>query len=304
MKKKRKLLSTSNILNILGIILGSMLMGLGYAVFLMPFKIAPGGVGGLAQIIYFKLGVTPGIFMLMVNIPLFFVGVWQFGKQFGFKTIIAILLTSFFSDFFISQTFLGISALQPFMYVINGTRSFTNEYILAVLAGALTYGLGIGLVIRNNGSTGGSDIPALLLRKYFGFSMGAGYMVIDTVIILLTGYFFKDANLILWALFALVVTSKVTDVVIEGFSVTKGVTILSDKTEEIREEILFEMKRGCTIYKGEGGFSRQPRDIIYVIITNRELARLKQKVKDIDSQAFFVVNDIHQTLGKGFRNFE
>ncbi|MBN2830643.1 MAG: YitT family protein [Candidatus Cloacimonetes bacterium] len=304
MKRKRKILSTENILNIIGIAFGAMFMGFGYSLFFIPFKIAPGGVSGLAQIFYFKLGIQPGQFMLMLNIPLFLIGVWQFGKQFGFKTIVAIVLTSFFADFFLGETLHKIPGIIPFFYQIDGAWSFTNEYILAVLAGSMIYGFGIGLVLRNHGSTGGSDIPALLLRKYFGLSMGTSYLMIDSIVILLTGYFFKNANLVLWALFALVVTSKVTDVVIEGFSVTRGVTILSNKTEEIREGILFELNRGCTIYKGEGGFSREPRDIIFTIVTNRELSRLKQMVKDVDSQAFFVVSDIHQTLGKGFRKFD
>ncbi len=304
MKKKRKLISKANLLNLLGILIGSVAMGFGYSLFLMPFKIAPGGVSGLAQIAFFKAGVQPGTFMLMLNIPLFFIGLWQFGKQFGFKSIIAIILTSVFSDYFISNHFIGMDAIKPFLYVVNGANSFTNEYILAVLAGSLIYGAGIGLVIRNNGSTGGSDIPALLMRKYFGFSIGTSYLIIDTMIIMLSGYFFKNANLILWALFSLYVSSKVADLVIEGFSITKGITILSNNTEQIREEILFEMKRGCTIFKGEGGFSREKRDIIYTIITNREVGRLKQIVKDIDPDAFFVVSDIHQTLGKGFRGFD
>ncbi len=304
MKKKRKIISKANLLNILGILIGSLGMGFGYSLFLMPFKVAPGGASGLAQIAFFKLGIQPGLFMLLVNIPLFAIGLWQFGKQFGFKSIIAIILTSVFSDFFISDHFIGAEGLQTFLYDINGAMSFTNEYILAVLAGSLLYGAGIGLVIRNNGSTGGSDIPALLMRKYFGFSIGTSYLIIDTVIIMLAGYFFKNANLILWALFSLWISSKVADIVIEGFSITKGVTILSNNTEQIREEILFEMNRGCTIYKGEGGFSREKRDIIYTIITNRELGRLKNIVRDIDPDAFFVVQDIHQTHGRGFRGFD
>ena len=290
--------------DVTGILLGTFLCGAAYTLFLIPFKACPGGVGGLSQILYFMLDIPVGYAMLFFNIPLFFIGVFTIGRGFGFKTVLAILGMSFFTELTSHKILSKISYFNDFFYLVSepeGIYALTNEYFLAVLAGSLMLGIGIGLIIVCNGSTGGTDIPVLLLRKYFGISVGNGYLIVETVIIFFTGVVFKNGNLILWGLLALYISARVTDLVIEGYSRTKAVMVISDKQDEIKQYILKNLERGCTIIKGEGGYTRQEKNIIYVIVHRRELPRFKHQIRKIDSDSFVIVNDVFETLGFGFK---
>ena len=174
-----------------GIILGSAIGGLGLALFLIPFKACPGGAAGVAQIFYYLFNIPAGLMMLLINIPLFIIGVINFGRMFGVKTLWGILTLSLFTDLFASERFTGASFLKDFIFRINEQSiSFTNETFLAVVAGGLLLGIGVGFVIKFNGSTGGSDIPALLLRKYFGLTVGTSYLLIDSFVIFGVGIIF------------------------------------------------------------------------------------------------------------------
>lgn len=290
--------------DMIGILVGTALCGFAYSLFLIPFKASPGGVGGIAQIFYYLSDLPAGIAMAIINIPLFFIGLYSFGKLFSFKTIFAIIAFSFFTDLFAPKNMLLFESIKPFLYPINEKAfSFTDEYLLAVIAGSLLSGAGFGLVIKCNASTGGTDIPALLLRKKFGLSIGNGYLIIDTVIIFMIGIVFKNGNLILWGLMSLFISSKACDFMIEGQSYTKGVFIVTAKTELVRNFIWNDLERGCTIFYGKGAYSNEEREIIYTVIGRRELSRLKQGIKQIDNEAFVTINDVYEALGKGFRRF-
>jgi uncharacterized membrane-anchored protein YitT (DUF2179 family) len=236
--------------------------------------------------------------MLCVNIPLFIIGILIFGRRFGLKTFWGILWLSMFTDLFISEKFTGIKSLQVFLFRINGQSwSFTNEIFPGVFAGSLLLGVGVGLVIKFNGSTGGSDIPALLLRKHFGFTMGMSYMMIDSFIIFTAGIVFRNPNLILWGFLSLYITTKGTDFIVEGMSFTKELFIISSKPEEIRNYIIKELDRGCTILHGEGGYTREDKSVIYLALHTRELPKVKADVKLIDPEVFLVVNDAYEIFG-------
>ncbi len=288
-----------------GIIAGCAIAGFGLALFLIPYKASPGGAGGIAQVFFYIYDFKPGVVMLIINIPLFIIGMLIFGKTFGIKTLIGMFFLSIFTDFFSSKTFTELNVLQDFIYRINEqTVSFTDIYLLGVIAGSLLLGAGVGIVVKFNGSTGGSDIPALLIRKYFGLSMGTSFLLIDSVIITIVGIIFKDPNLILWGFLALYVTTKATDYVIEGMSYTKGVFIISEKMDKIKEYILVELNRGCTILQGKGGFTGEEKNVLYIAIHQRELPKLKEKVKELDKRAFMVVNDAYETNGEGFKEWD
>lgn len=290
--------------DILGIAIGSAICGFAYSLFLIPFKVAPGGVGGLSQILYYKLNISAGISMLIFNIPLFIIGVLLLGKMFGLKTIVAILFVSFFTDLFSFKNILNIKELVPYLYQINNVAySFTDEVLLGTLAGAALLGVGMGIVFRFNGSTGGTDIPALLLKKYLGISVGNGFLIIDSIIIFSIGIVFKNANIILWGYISLFISSKVTDYVLEGLPGTKGVFIITEQPDVIRQFILKNLDRGCTIFKGKGGYSEKNIDILYVVINLRELTKLKQTIAKCDPKAFVIVNDVNEALGYGFKEF-
>ena len=284
--------------DISGILFGSAIGGLGLSFFLIPFKVSPGGAAGISQIFYYLFNIPAGVMMLMINIPLFVTGVLIFGKMFGIKTLWGILSLSFFTDFFAASRFTGSVFLKDFIFRINAQSvSFTDQVFLAVVAGGLLLGVGVGFVIKFNGSTGGSDIPALLLRKYFGLTVGTSYLLIDTFIIFGVGVIFKDPNLILWGFLSLYITTKGTDFIVEGMSYTKELFIISSKSDEIRDYIINQLDRGCTVLRGEGGYTGEEKNVIYLALHTRELPKVKGAVKKIDPLAFVVVNNAYEVMG-------
>ncbi len=295
-KRKNDIIATLKDLG--GIFFGCAIGGLGLSLFLIPFKASPGGAAGIAQIFYYFFNIPAGLLMLLINIPLFIIGVIIFGKMFGFKTLWGIFALSFFTDIFASERFTGANFFKDFIFRVNEhSFSFTNEIFLAVVAGSLLLGVGVGFVIKFNGSTGGSDIPALLLRKYFGLTVGTSYLMIDSFVIFGIGIIFKNPNLILWGFISLYITTKGTDFIVEGMSYTKELFIISGKSEEIRVFIINELDRGCTILRGEGGYTGEEKDVIYLALHTRELPKVKSAVKSIDPLAFIVVNDAYEVMG-------
>ncbi len=287
-----------NVKDLAGIIAGCAVGGFGISLFLIPFKASPGGAAGVAQIFYYLFNIPAGVMMFVVNIPLFIIGVIIFGRMFGVKTLWGIFWLSFFTDLFNSEAFLGADLFKDFIFRINEqTVSFTNEVFLGVVAGSLLLGLGAGIVIKFNGSTGGSDIPALMIRKYFGFTVGMSYLMIDSIIIFAVGIVFKNPNLILWGFVSLYITTKGTDFVVEGLSYTKELFIISTDSEGIKNYILKDLDRGYTLLKGEGGFTGEQKDVIYVALHTRELPKIKARIKEVDPKAFVVVNDAYEVFG-------
>jgi len=292
----------NNIINVLkdmaGIFIGGAIGGMGLSLFLIPFKASPGGAAGIAQIFYYYFNIPAGLMMLLINIPLFIIGIIVFGKMFGIKTLWGILSLSLFTDLFASEHFTGLFFLKDFMFKINERSvSFTNETFLAVVGGSIFLGIGVGFVIKFNGSTGGSDISALLLRKYFGFTVGTSYLMIDSFVIFGVGMVFKNPNLILWGFIALYITTKGADFIVEGMSYTKELIIISNRPDEIRQFIINKLNRGCTLLDGEGGYTGEKKTVIYLAIHTRELPGVKAAVKNIDPLAFVVVNDAYEVMG-------
>jgi uncharacterized membrane-anchored protein YitT (DUF2179 family) len=299
---KNFLYSLVSLRDFLGITGGTLMISWGVAFFLIPYKAAPGGVSSLSQISYYLWGVNPGTAILILNIPLFFIGLYFLGNMFGVKTIYAIVSMGLFTNLFSSAWFWKLQFLQPFMYYVNERAySFTDEPILGVMAGAILMGMGLGTVFNFNGSCGSTDIPALLLRKYFGISVGTGYLLIDTLIIITSGLCFKNANLIFWGLFALFITSKVTDRVMKGLTYVRGVFIISEKHQDLQQMILHDIKRGCTVFKAEGAYTGNQKNVLYVVANIHELARLKTHIRKIDPKAFVIVSDVDDVWGEGFK---
>ncbi len=299
-----------NARDILGITIGAVLCGMGYSLFLIPFKAAPGGVGGLSQILYYFFNIPVGWAMLFFNIPLFIVGVLTLGKGFGLKTVYAIVAVSIATDLSSYKFTSKIAGFNDFLVKIASTGEYalTTEIFLAVLAGSVILGAGIGLIIKSNGSTGGSDIPVLLLKKYMGISIGNGYLIVETAIIIFTGIMFKDGNLILWAWLSMFICAKITDMVVEGYSRTKGVMIVSqspEKINKIKDYIIYDLDRGFTAFSASGGYGfaghSPARDIIYVVVNRSELAKVKSSILKIDDTAFVIVNEVFETIGRGFK---
>ncbi len=264
------------------ILLGTIIIAFAFDLFLVPNQIAAGGVSGLATVLYHLFGVPVGIIMLLLNLPLFLAGVRNFGGTFGVRTIFGAVSLSIITDLLA-------------IYV----SPLTTDRLLASVYGGILCGIGTGIIFRNKGTTGGSDIGARLLSRYTRLTAGQALMVIDFFVIAIAGIIF-GVEMSLYAFFTLYITGKVLDFIQEGASVGKAAFIISKKSDYIAETILSQMDRGATVFSAYGAYTGQKRDVVLSVVSRAEIARLKEIVHSIDENAFVIITDVHEVLGEGF----
>ncbi|MEF3694709.1 MAG: YitT family protein [Candidatus Cloacimonadota bacterium] len=294
----------------LGIVFASIFFGLGYSWFLLPYNISPGGVAGIAQIINHYTNAPYGITMILINIPLFVISFIFIGKSFGGKSLWGMLAASFMTDLLSFPTLhkLGIIRdLSQYTHVLeNGKTIYAmlppQDIYLSAIAGSVLLGIGIGLIFRFRGSTGGTDIPVALIKQKAGISIGMGYWLVETAIILSVGLMLKDPKLIIWGYVNLFITTKITDLTSEGLPFIKGVYVISPEVDKIRDEIFDKLDRGVTFFKGESGYHKRDIDVLFCVLNRRQVPQLTDIVKDIDPKAFMIVTDVNDVLGYGFKS--
>jgi uncharacterized membrane-anchored protein YitT (DUF2179 family) len=289
-----------NVKDYIGIILGCIIFAISYSWFLIPFKVAPGGVGGIATILYHLFGFPAGISMILINIPLFILGWVMIGKQFGIKSFVGMVIGSLLIDIFDPHLlYNNISFFKSLVY--TQYWAFTDNILLASLAGSVLLGLGLGIIFKFRGSTGGTDIPVAILKQYTGLSIGMGYWVIETLIIFSIGLVFKDLNLIIWGYLNLFITTQIVDLTAEGLPYVKGAYIVTSNDNTIRNRIISELDRGITVFIAEGGYTGKQQKVLFVAVSRRQVAQLRRIVKEEDSKAFMVLFDINDVMGDGFK---
>ncbi len=272
--------------DVLYISAGVLITSAAYAFFIVPAKIIPGGISGISIILHHLFKTPFGAVMLIINIPLLFIGIKLFGKTFGVRTITATILISIVTDLF-------AYLLKPLIFD-NG-----NLLLSAVYGGALL-GIGLGLIFKGRGSTGGSDIVGRIMNKYFNLSVGYSIMIIDAVIIIGSSLIFRNYELILYSFITLFLSSKAIDMILEGQDYARGVFIFTDEPEAVSQKIMETMNRGISGFRGKGMYTGNDRDILYVVVSRRELSRLTETVKNVDTKAFIVVQNVYEVLGNGF----
>ena len=275
-----------NLLDDVGITLGSAIIALGLTIFLIPNKIAAGGVSGLATIIYYLTSSPVGITMLLINIPIFIISIKVIGLPFVARSLFGIAILSFLIDIF-----------QSMVPVI------TEDLLLASIYGGLLTGLGLGVVFRFNGTTGGTDMIARLFNYYTGLSMGESLFLADGIVVTLAGIFF-NVEVALYAAITIFITSKTIDMVQEGFGISKMAIIISESNHILKDKILKEMDRGVTTLNGSGGYTGKEMEVLMCIISRSEVSKLKRMVYDTDNDAFVTISNVHEVLGEGFKNMD
>jgi uncharacterized membrane-anchored protein YitT (DUF2179 family) len=283
---ERDKIKKKNIFDYIMIIIGSLIMAIGLMLFLLPNKVSAGGVSGISTILYHLFNLPAGVTMLAMNNPLFIIGVRVFGRKFGAKTLWGIIWISLFSDF---------------IDVVLKIPPFTTDPILATLYGGLLLGVGLGIIMKGRGTTGGSDIIARILNKYFHLSLGMSFMIIDTVIIISMGIIFKNIDLILFCLISLAISSKVVDMLVEGLTSERAITIISEKWEVISERIMDEVKRGVTGLDSVGMYSKKEKKTLYCVVATRQIEHIRRIVKREDPFAFVTITNVSIMQGEGFR---
>ncbi|GCD82111.1 YitT family protein [Parageobacillus thermoglucosidasius] len=270
--------------NIIFILVGAAIFAFGLVHFNMQNNLAEGGFTGITLLLYFLFGIDPSYTNLALNIPLFFIGWKLLGRHTFFYTMIGTVAVSLF--LWIFQR-----------YTIH--MPLKHDMTLAALFAGVFIGVGLGIIFRYGGTTGGVDIIARLVYKYKGISMGKTMFTFDVVVITLSLLYlsYREA---MYTLVAVFIATRVIDFMQEGGYAAKGAMIISEKSEEIANKILTEMDRGVTVLKGRGSYTKRDRDVLYCVVAKNELPRLKSVIISVDPHAFVAVTDVHDVLGEGF----
>lgn len=285
----------------LWIILGSIITAAAINLFLVPYKIAPGGVTGIATVIYYLSGqrFPVGTTMLILNIPLFIFGMKFIGGKFTVRTLFSTVFLSVVID--LSEPFTSLFSKQLALEKLSASP----DYLLYAIFGGFFMGLGLGLVFKSGATTGGTDLAARIVHHFApGLTMGKLLLLIDSAVIVFAAISFSSFLLALYAILSLYISSKIIDVILEGINFAKAVFIISDHSDEIAQSIMKELERGVTGLSGKGMYTGKDKRVLYCIIQRGQLALLKALVKKIDSKAFIILGDVTEVLGEGFKDYE
>ncbi len=271
------------------ITVGALVAAFGFDAFLIPNRIAAGGVSGLATVVYHLgqgSGVTipVGVQMLVMNVFLLGIAIRVRGWHYGAKIIYGAVALSIAID--------GLAAVVP--------NLAPDDTLLAVLYGGALTGLGLGMVFKAGGNTGGSDVVAQLMQDKVPLGVGQLILAVDALVIAVAGVAFGP-ELALWAFIAVFVSARVIDLVQEGLTVEKAAFIMSERSDRIAEAILYELHRGATGLSGRGLFSGRSREVVFTVVARNQLDRLKTIVRTVDPDAFLIITDVHEAVGEGFR---
>ena len=263
------------------VVLGSFFVAIGFNLFLLPNQIASGGVAGISTILYELFELEPSMIQWALNIPLFFLGMWILGRNFGAKTLV------------------GTIMVPLFVSLTSDWNPASSDPLLGAIFGGMACGLGIGIVFRGKGSTGGIDLAAQILHKFVPLPFGICVALFDGMIVLAATFVFSiEAGL--YALIGLFITSRTIDLVQVGLNSSKAIMVVSEYLEEIRDALLNEIDRGVTVWKAEGGYTRANKKMIMSVVNQNEFSRTTQIIKQIDPNAFIIVMNASEVIGEGF----
>lgn len=267
----------------IAIAIGSLLLAMGLQYFLAPNTIAPGGVTGFAIVIETLTNIPIYITNLVVNIPLFIFGAKYLGKSRAIRTAFATLM------------------LSIFLKILSGTV-LTHDLLLSAIFGGVLSGIGLGIVFKFDGTTGGSDLAGAMLNKKFpGLSIANFMMIIDLMVVVFAGVVEKQVEVSLYSVIALYTTVKVIDMVLEGIGYLKGFYIITDKPDEIADLLMEELNRGVTALKGRGMYTKKEREVLLCVVPRSQFTRVKDIVKEVDPKAFIMVAEMYEAVGEGFK---
>lgn len=267
--------------------IGCILYAIGIALFLDPNHLAPGGVTGLSIILSQFLPLETGTLIFVFNIPIIILGYLKLGRKLIIRTAYCVFLTSTFID--------GINAYY--------SVAITDDLLISAIAGCGLLGIGIGLIMKKSGTTGGTDIVVRLLRKRFPhIRTGAFFTVLDCVVVGLSAIAFKDIVLALYALIAVVVSAYALDKVLYGTDEAKLLYIISDKSRPITERLLKDLEVGVTYIQGKGAYSGKEKDVIMVVMRKAVAPKAEEIVKEVDPTAFMIITSASEVYGEGHKN--
>lgn len=264
------------------IAIGVFLMAISLVYFLAPNTIAPGGVTGFAVVVEKTVGIPIYITNLAINIPLFLLGAKALGKSTALKTLYATFLLSLF-----------IKVLQPMI--------LTHDLLLSSIFGGVLMGIGLGVVFKFGGTTGGTDLAGSILNKKFpNLSIATFMTIIDFCVVIFAGVVEKNIEISLYSVISMFVIMKVIDMILEGIGYLKGFYIVTTKPEEVSQRLMVEIERGVTALKGKGMYTKEDKDVLLCVVNRAQFTKVKEIVKEVDPFAFIMVSEMSEVLGEGF----
>lgn len=286
MAVKKILANRKAIADYLFIILGAFVQAVSMRLFLIPGLMVSGGISGGAQIIQFFTGWPIGVMVFFGNVPLFILG-WRYlgGTRFALRTATAVTLFAFFTDILI------------FCLPHGG---ITDDIFLLALYGGVVLGIGLGLVYRGRGTSGGSDILGRILSHNKGVSISQAYLITDGLVVLASGFAFGWERA-LYGLVVIYISGLAAELVSEGNNILRNVMIVTNHPDEVSGRICKILERGVTILPGTGAWTEQSRPVLYCVLTRSEINILKTIVGEADPKAFMVIGQVHEALGAGFQ---
>lgn len=281
---KAELKEVFSLKRIMWVLIGNTIYSCGIAAFVLPNDLITGGTTGIALILEHYFGLPIGLSVAIFNIVMFLLAILILGKSFALTA----LISTFYFPWILSQ-------FQKVQFIQN----MTDDFLLGSIFAGLMLGLGVGLVIRAGASTGGMDIPPLILNKKFGLPVSVGLYVFDFTILIIQ-MSFRDKERILYGILLVLIYSTLVDKVLLMGKTQMQVKIISDHYEEINKAIQKKLDRGSTFFKTESGYLRKDSFAIMTVVSSRELPKLNELVLEIDQKAFIVINQVNEVMGRGF----
>ena len=289
MKKK---LNGAWVQDIIIMVVGTALVAFAVKCVLEPLDMVTGGFSGLAIVIkamttgLVKGGIPLGVTSFVLNVPIFIWAFWKKGKEFAGKSFVAMIL------------------LSIWLAVIPAWDLSQQDLLIGCLFGGGVMGLGVGMVLRAHCTTGGTDMLAALLHLYLKqYSIIQIMQVIDALIVI-AGLYLFGLKIALYAIFAIFISMKVSDITVEGLNTSRAVYIMSDRSEEIAQSLLNGLERGVTGLNAKGMYTNKKRCMLLCVISKKQMVELKEIVMEIDPKAFLIISDAREVWGEGFQSYE
>lgn len=300
------------------ITIGCVMCAAGFVFFINPYNIVPGGVYGMGIVLHNIFpAIQVGTFGYMMDVPLLCIAILLFGKQFGGRTLFAAFITPGIMNILSALVYPTPEALQALdaSQLLGGAIDLSNHLMLTCILGGAVIGVGLGLVVRSNATTGGTDILAMILNRYLHIPFSRAVLMADSCVVLAglvvigfgVGTNSGEAGgwlLSLYSLICIFVCSRVIDYAIDGASYDKLLFIIGNThSEPLRQYIINDMERGGTYIKSSGMYSNEDKEMIFLVVSRREVAQVQRKIREIDPTLFLVVTDAYDTYGEGFKPF-
>ncbi len=278
------------------ILLGAVMASAGFSLFLVPAHIAPGGFSGFASLVTFKLreaGITfvpTGMLMLAMNVPLYILAIRRLGGRFGAFSVFGVIAFSLLIDI--------MARIEPGLHQLE---SIHKDRLLCVLYGGVLSGLGLGLIIRVGGSTGGSDMLSVVITNRFPrVSVGVVIMLVDTFVVALSIFVYGDIAPALYSFICIFLANMLVDYVQDGVRSAKAYYVISDRSDDIAESLMQKVNRGVTALHGTGMYTRKAKNVLVCIVRRAQVAELRRIVQAIDPAAFMFSTSVKEVIGEGF----